>query len=170
MAYYAKVLTKSKNGILVQMPYRKPASRVEISILRSGEMMKIGTVYLSDGTTPSSLQLYGIVNHCKYISSQANQIKRWLDSDNGLSDLQTWTLDSHSDFHSTVGAYRAYGICGLSKENGKQYPYFFNLLTEEWKKLSTFNTIALFTNLTEIYAMSSKYMISDKNITMYGEI
>ncbi|MFR4303973.1 MAG: WD40-like domain containing protein [Bacteroides thetaiotaomicron] len=154
-AYYANILTASRNGITIQMPYRKPESRVEVCLLRNGEIMKIGTVYLSDGTTPSQYQLYGIVNHSKCLDERSNQITRWLDSDNGLSDMHTWTLDAHFDFHSTVGAYRTYGICGLSKENGMQYPYFFDLLTGEWKRLSEVNTIALFSDPTAIYALST---------------
>lgn len=156
IGYYAKILTKSRHGMTVQMPYRKPASRVEISILRRGEIMTIGTVYLTDGLTPSPLNLYGIVNHTKCPDAQDRHVIRWLDNENELSDLKTWTLDAHPDFHSTVGAYMAYGICGLSKENGKQYPYFLDLLTGEWEKLSDFNTISLFTDLSSIYALQSK--------------
>lgn len=154
-AYDANILTTSRNGMTIRMPYRKPESRVEVCLLRDGGMMKIGTVYLSDGTTPNQFHLYGIVNHSKCLDERSNQITRWLDRENGLSDMQTWPLDAHFDFHSTVGVYRTYGICGLSKENGIQYPYFFDLLTGEWKRLCDVNTIALFSDPTAIYALST---------------
>lgn len=65
-------------------------------------------------------------------------------------------MGTHTDFHSTVGMYRAFGICGLSKENDSQYPYFFDLCTQEWRKLSELNTIALFSTGSQIFAIQSK--------------
>lgn len=152
---YAKILSQSSNGMTIQMPYRKPASRVEINLRRNGEMMNIGNVNLTDGLTPKELNLYGIYNATKIETSQERQITRWLTGDNTTSNLESWALDTHPDFHSAVGVYRAYGICGLAKENDKQYPYFFDLCTQEWNKLSNINTIALFSNGSGIGAIQS---------------
>ena len=153
--YYAKIISKSSDGMTIQMPYRKPASRVEINLMRQGKMMNIGSVSLTDGLTPQELNLYGIYNATKIETSLERRITRWLDGDNGTSDLQSWALNPHPDFHSAVGVYRAYGICGLSKENDNQYPFFFDLCTQEWNKLSDINTIALFSNGNAIGAIQS---------------
>lgn len=153
--YRAKAITISTDGMTIQMPYRKPASRVEVNIMRAGEMMNIGNVILTDGLTPKELNLYGVYNGSKIKTSLEKQITRWIDEDNNASDFESWGLDKHPDFHSAVGAYRAYGICGLSKEDGKQYPYFFDLCTQEWNRLSDLNTIALFSNGSVIGAIQS---------------
>lgn len=153
--YRAKVVSRSHDGMTVQMPYRKPASRVEVNLMRQGEIMNIGKLYLSDGQTPASLCLYGI-NNC--IGEQRfgdYMITRWLDNDKSQSDMKEWSLGVHRDFHSAVGIYRAYGICGLSKENDGQYPFFFDLYTNEWNRLSERNTIALFGNSSQIYAIQN---------------
>lgn len=63
--YYAKVISKSSNGITIQMPYRKPASRVEVNLIRGGKIMNVGNVNLTDGLTPTELNLYGVYNATK---------------------------------------------------------------------------------------------------------
>lgn len=153
--YYAKVISKSSDGITIQMPYRKPASRVEINLMRDGKMINVGNVNLTDGLTPAELNLYGVFNATKIETSLEKQITRWVTEDNDISDLESWALNTHPDFHSAVGVYRAYGICGLSKENNNQYPFFFDLCTQEWSKLSDINTIALFGNGSVIGAIQS---------------
>ena len=122
--YYAKVISKSSNGITIQMPYRKPASRVEVNLIRGGKIMNVGNVNLTDGLTPTELNLYGVYNATKIETSLEKQITRLVAEGNDISDLESWTLDIHPDFHSAVGVYRAYGICGLSKENNNQYPFY----------------------------------------------
>lgn len=155
IGYRAKVIAKSADGMTIQMPYRKPASRVEVNLLRNGEMMYIGSVNLTSGLTPKELNLYGVYNETKIKSSLEKQITRWIDGDYYTNDHNSWALDLHPDFHSAVGAYRAYGICGLSKENDKQYPFFFDLCSQEWSRLSDINTIALFSNGNVIGAIQS---------------
>ncbi|MDE5872188.1 MAG: DUF4784 domain-containing protein, partial [Muribaculaceae bacterium] len=152
----AKVISTSADGMTIQMPYRKPASRVEVNLMRNGSIMYIGNVNLTDGLTPKDFNLYGVYNGTKIKTSLEKQITRWVDKDNNANDLKSWGLDIHPDFHSTVGAYRAYGICGLANENGNQYPYFFDLCTKEWNRLSDLNTIALFSNGSVIGAIQSR--------------
>lgn len=153
--YYPKVISKSSNGITIQMPYRKPASRVDINLVREGKIMNIGNVNLTDGLTPTELNLYGVYNATKINAGIEKQIQRFVTEDNEKSDMESWELNIHPDFHSAVGVYRAYGICGLSKENNHQYPFFFDLCTQEWNQLSNINTIALFGNGSEIGAIQS---------------
>lgn len=153
--YYAKVIAKSYDGMTIQMPYRKPASRVEVNLMRNGKLMNIGNVNLTDGLTPKEFNLYGVYNAAKVMLGDERQITKWFNGDNDISDLKSWTLNMHPDFHSALGVYRAYGICGLSKENDNQYPFFFDLCTEEWSKLSDMNTIALYGNGNAIGAIQS---------------
>lgn len=153
--YRAKVVTTSADGMTIQMPYRKPASRVEVNLMRNGNLMHVGNINLTDGLTPKELNLYGIYNATKIKTSLEKQIIRWVDENNNTSDLKSWGLGKQHDFHSAVGVYRAYGICGLSKEDGNQYPYFFDLCTQEWNRLNDLNTIALFSNGSVIGAIQS---------------
>lgn len=155
IGYRATIISKSYDGMTIQMPYRKPASRVEANLFRNGEIMYIGSVNLTSGLTPKELNLYGVYNETKIKTSLEKQITRWIDGDYYTNDLNSWALDLHPDFHSAVGAYRAYGICGLSKENDKQYPFFLDLCSQEWSRLSDNNTIALFSDGTVIGAIQS---------------
>lgn len=168
--YKAKVISKSADGRTIQMPYRKPASRVEINLMRNGDVMTIGNVNITDGLTPSELNLYGIYNATKIQTSLDKQIIRWVDENYNQGDMKSWSLAEHPDFHSAIGAYRLYGICGLSKENGNQYPFFFDLCTQQWNKLSDISTIALFGNGSTIGAIQSRdgkmYVATDITINL----
>lgn len=87
--YYAKVISKSSDGMTIQMPYRKPTSRVEVNLMHDGKIMNIGNVNLSDGLTPKELNLYGVYNATKIETSLEKQIIRWLTEDNSTSDLKS---------------------------------------------------------------------------------
>lgn len=164
--YYAKILTCTSDGIAIQMPYRKPESRVEVILMRGGEMMPIGEVCLKDGTTPKDFRLYGINNnlHNKGIWIDAIQIMRCVYDENAEYKEISWPMDEHPDFHSAVGLHRGYGLCGLAATEGVQYPFFFDFCTLQWKKLSNFKTIALFSTPSMVGALQAmdgeKYSIN----------
>lgn len=154
---YAEILSRTSESITIRMPYRKPASRVEIKLMRHGETMKMGTVYLTDGTTPKEMRLYGINNNLHNKGPWVDEllITRWMDDNTVASGTETWPLERYPDFHSAVGASRLYGACGLSREGDRQYPYFLDFYSQEWKQLSDLNTIALYSNVSYIEALQT---------------
>lgn len=144
-AYRAEILSYTQDEITIRMPYRKPESRVEILLMRNGKMMMIGEVRLKDGTTPKDARLYGINNiYRKGGQIDALQIMRCKYDPNAAYEMTSWPLEEHSDFHSVVGVWGSYGLCGLAKREGVEYPFFFDFCTSEWKQLSNLKTIALF--------------------------
>lgn len=154
----AEILTRTPDGITIRMPYRKPESRVEVMLMRGGEMMMIGEVRLKDGTTPKEVKLYGINNnlHNKGHYIDALQIERCGDEESWEHEQTSWSLEEHPDFHSVVGLWRTYGLCGLAQEEGVPYPFFFDFCTLEWKKLSDIKTIALLNAFTAIDALQTR--------------
>ena len=82
----------------IQMPYRKPASRVEVNLMRNGKIMNVGNINLTDGLTPKEFNLYGIYNATKIETSLEKQITRWVNEDNDISDMKSWTLEDASGF------------------------------------------------------------------------
>lgn len=165
--YRAEILTRSPEGLTIQMPYRKPESRVEVMLMRSGEMMAIGEVHLKDGMTPKDFRLYGINNnlHSKGSWVDAIQINRCVYDQNVGYEEISWEMDEHPDFHSVVGVHKGYGLCGLATTEGVQYPFFFDFCTLKWKKLSNNKTIALFNTPSTIGALQTRdgksYSIND---------
>lgn len=164
--YYAEILTRASDGIIIQLPYRKPESRVEVMLMRSGGMMKIGEVRLKDGTTPKDFRLYGINNnlHNKGSWTDATQIMRCIYDKNTEYKEISWPMDEHPDFHSAIGLHKGYGLCGLAATEGVQYPFFFDFCNLKWKKLSNYKTIALFNTPSVIGALQTmdgeKYTIN----------
>ncbi len=123
--------------------------------MRGSNLQNIGSVNITDGLTPKELRLCGVYNASKILTSDERQISQWIEGNDNPGYMTSWALDSHPDFHSAVGASRAYGICGLSEENGKTYPYFLDFCTQEWLRLNDVNTIALFSNGSAIGAIQN---------------
>ena len=151
--YYAEIVEKSAKSILIKMPYRMPESRVEVILMRSGDLMKLGEVRLADGQTPKEYRLYGISNnlHKKVFFRDVNQIER-IPMTSGETSFE-WTIDEYPDFHSVVNAWRTYGLCGLAQESGVQKAFFYDFCTGEWKKLSDCSTLALAGNGINVFGI-----------------
>lgn len=154
-AYRAEIIERTANSLLIQMPYRKPESRVEILLWRGGNLMKMGEVRLNDGQTPSEYRLYGINNnlHKKVLFRDLTQIESMQLTEETTPSQAKWQIDEHPDFHSTVNASRTYGLCGLAEESGIQKAFFFDFYTSKWKKLANTSTLALAGNGNVVVAI-----------------
>lgn len=143
--YYADILERASDGIAIRLPYRKPEARVEVVLVREGTMMLIGEIRVSSGATPKEARLYGINNNLsnKGFSTDLTRITRCASGEDGGYGTAQWELGGHPDFHSVVACWESYGLCGLSKENGISYPFFFDFCTAEWKQIDNRPTIAL---------------------------
>lgn len=161
--YYAEIVEKSAKGILIKMPYRMPESRIEVVLMRGGNLMKLGEVRLADGQTPKEYRLYGINNnlHKKVFFRDINQIER-IPLASGETSFE-WSIDEYPDFHSAVNAWRTYGLCGLAQESGVQKTFFYDFCTGEWKKLSNYSTLALAGNGNTVFGILEA---SDKKYTV----
>lgn len=155
-AYRAEIIEQSAHSILVQMPYRKPESRVEILLFRGGDLMKMGEVRLNDGQTPPEHRLYGINNnlHKKVLFRDLTQIESMQLTEETTPIQRKWQIDEHPDFHSAINAVRTYGLCGLAEEEGIQKAFFFDFCTAKWKKLTDNPTLALAGNGSDVTAIS----------------
>lgn len=158
IGYYAEILESSADGITVRLPYRKPESRVEVILLRSGTRMLVGELFLKDGATPKDARLYGINNNLynKGYFTDATQITRCVFDGNAGYGQAQWTMDERPDFHSVVSCWQCYGLCGLSKIEEGRYPFFFDFCSAEWKQLGTSPTIALFALPSGVGALQQK--------------
>lgn len=144
--YRAQITSFAGNGITIVLPNRKPESDVEIMLHRGGEMQLIGKIHLKDGTTPADIRLYGIIHNKTITRCPFN---------NSGYDSHEWSVADYPDFHSVVSCWQCYGICGLSKKEGKQFPCFFDLYTSEWKQLNDLSTLSLFSGTAFVGALQS---------------
>lgn len=140
--YRAEIMESASDGISIRLPYRKPESRVEVLVMRSGEMMHVGKLYVEDGATPEEARLYGITRGGGTAECMWN-----------VKPETRWTLDGCPDFHSAVSCWECYGLCGLSEIGGMQCPVFFDFCTSEWKRLGGYPTLALFASPSGVGAL-----------------
>ncbi len=129
---YAKIQSFASGCIEVELPYRYPAARVDITLMREGVTQSIGSLNITDGQAPKDLRLYGIkdrsVDGCI------------LDENN--RGTKTFTANLSGNIHSVVNVPRSFGLCGLTEVDGSRSAVFLNFFTGKAEHLSS-NAIAL---------------------------
>ncbi len=136
---YAKTQTATSDGITAVLPYRYPASDVEVSIMREGRLQKIGSLKITDGQSPKELRLYGISNADKRIDGFT------LDINNvGRKSLD---ITLPEDIHSVINVPRSFGLCGITGKDDNRAAVYVDFFTGETETLAT-DVIALFMTTT----------------------
>lgn len=132
---YAKTQTATSDGITAVLPYRYPASDVEVSIMREGRLQKIGSLKITDGQSPKELRLYGISNADKKIDGFT------LDINNvGRKSLD---ITLPEDIHSVINVPRSFGLCGITGKDDNRAAVYVDFFTGETETLAA-DVIALF--------------------------
>ena len=136
---YAKTQAATSDGITAVLPYRYPASDVEVSIMREGRLQKIGSLKITDGQSPKELRLYGISNADKRIDGFT------LDINNvGRKSLD---ITLPEDIHSVINVPRSFGLCGITGKDDNRAAVYVDFFTGETETLAA-DVIALFMTTT----------------------
>lgn len=129
---YAEIVSVEPTRIEVLLPYRYPAARVDVSLIREGKTQDIGSLNITDGQAPKDLRLYGIKD---------KSVDGYILDENGLG-RKNFTADLSGNIHSVVNVPRSFGLCGLTEEDGDRCAVFLNFFTGKTEHLSG-NAIAL---------------------------
>lgn len=138
---YAEIVSVEPGGVEVLLPYRYPAARVDVSLMREGKTQEIGSLNITDGQAPKDLRLYGIKD---------KSVDGYILDENGLG-RKNFTADLSGNIHSVVNAPRSFGLCGLAEEDGNRSAVFLNFFTGKTEHLSG-NAIALSRTPTNMIA------------------
>lgn len=132
---YAKTQAATSDGITAVLPYRYPASDVEVSVMREGGLQKIGSLRITDGQSPKELRLYGISNADKRLYGFT------LDINNvGRKSLD---ITLPENIHSVINVPRSFGLCGITGNADKKSAVYVDFFTGETETLAA-DAIALF--------------------------
>lgn len=138
---YAEIVSVEPTRIEVLLPYRYPAARVDVSLMREGKTQAIGSLNITDGQAPKDLRLYGIKD---------KSVDGYILDENGLG-RKSFTAVLSGNIHSVVNAPRSFGLCGLAEEDGNRSAVFLNFFTGKTEHLSG-NAIALSRTPTNMIA------------------
>lgn len=138
---YAEIVSVEPTRIEVLLPYRYPAARVDVSLMREGKTQDIGSLNITDGQAPKDLRLYGIKD---------KSVDGYILDENGLG-RKNFTADFSVNIHSVVNVPRSFGLCGLTEEDGDRCAVFLNFFTGKTEHLSG-NAIALSRTPTNMIA------------------
>lgn len=132
---YAKKQDAAPDGIIAVLPYRYPAADVEVSIMREGQLQKIGSLKITDGRAPKDLRLYGLGSESKSIEGFT------LDINNVGSRCLGIALPE--DLHSVINVPRSFGICGIMGRGEHRSAVLVDFFTGESETLAD-DVLALF--------------------------
>lgn len=138
---YAEIVSVEPTRIEVLLPYRYPAARVDVSLMREGKTQAIGSLNITDGQAPKDLRLYGIKD---------KSVDGYILDENGLG-RKSFTAVLSGNIHSVVNVPRSFGLCGLSEDDGNRSAVFLNFFTGKTEHLSG-NAIALSRTPTNMIA------------------
>lgn len=116
---YAEIVSVEPERIEVLLPYRYPAARVDVTLMREGKTQDIGSLNITDGQAPKDLRLYGIKD---------KSVDGYILDENGLG-RKSFTADFSVNIHSVVNVPRSFGLCGLTEEDGDRCAVFLNFFT-----------------------------------------
>lgn len=140
---YAEITSVEPERIEVLLPYRYPAARVDVTLMREGETQEIGSLNITDGQAPKDLRLYGIKDGQRSVDG-------YILDENGLG-RKSFTADLSGNIHSVVNVPRSFGLCGLAEEDGNRSAVFLNFFTGKTEHLSGY-AIALSKTPTNMIA------------------
>lgn len=138
---YAEIVSVEPERIEVLLPYRYPAARVDVTLMREGKTQDIGSLNITDGQAPKDLRLYGIKD---------KSVDGYILDENGLG-RKSFTADFSVNIHSVVNVPRSFGLCGLTEKDGNRSAVFLNFFTGKTEHLSG-NAIALSRTPTNMIA------------------
>ena len=138
---YAEIVSVEPERIEVLLPYRYPAARVDVTLMREGKTQDIGSLNITNGQAPKDLRLYGIKD---------KSVDGYILDENGLG-RKSFTADFSVNIHSVVNVPRSFGLCGLTEEDGDRCAVFLNFFTGKTEHLSG-NAIALSRTPTNMIA------------------
>lgn len=138
---YAEIVSVEPTRIEVLLPYRYPAARVDVSLMREGKTQAIGSLNITDGQAPKDLRLYGIKD---------KSVDGYILDENGLG-RKSFTAVLSGNIHSVVNVPRSFGLCGLAEDDGNRSAVFLNFFTGKTEHLSG-NAIALSRTPTNMIA------------------
>lgn len=138
---YAEIVSIEPERVEVLLPYRYPAARVDVSLMREGKTQAIGSLNITDGQAPKDLRLYGIKD---------KSVDGYILDENGLG-RKSFTAVLSGNIHSVVNVPRSFGLCGLAEDDGNRSVVFLNFFTGKTEHLSG-NAIALSRTPTNMIA------------------
>lgn len=133
---------RTENSVTVLAPGGYPASTVGLLLLRGGEVQKLGTVQVSDGTPPAEYRLYGMAD-----DAGDTRIDR-IDLATG-DVVDKIRLEGVASLRCPVNEYGANRICGLAERDGSRVGFFYDL-TMRYRELSEKPCVAVGTILSTV--------------------
>ena len=142
---------RTTTSITFLAPGHYPASTTKVRLRRSGEIMTLGEISVTNGEAPKEFQLYGIVNSHSD-TSYDNCIEHVNLTDGSPKNIVKLAEDQ-KDFSCVVNVPESQNLCGIQTIDGVRKVFSYDLSMHFWQDMELENILTLCNGQSSIIAV-----------------
>lgn len=156
------MIEQTATSITFLAPGHYPASTTKILLRRSGEIMTLGEIAVTNGKAPEEFQLYGIINSHSGIGS------KYCIQHVGLTQANPTDIvklaEDQKDFSCVVNSPESQRLCGIQTKDGIRTVYCYDLSMHYWQNMGLQNILTLCSNIDN--SITAVRQISSNEVTL----
>ena len=145
------MLEQTTTSITFLVPGHYPASTTKVRLRRSGEIMTLGEISVTNGEAPKEFKLYGIVNSHSD-TSYDNCIEHVNLTDGSPKNIVKLAEDQ-KDFSCVVNVPESQNLCGIQTIDGVRKVFSYDLSMHFWQDMGLENILTLCNGQSSIIAV-----------------
>lgn len=145
------MIEQTTTSITFLAPGHYPASTTKVRLRRSGEIMTLGEISVTNGEAPKEFQLYGIVNSHSD-TSYDNCIEHVNLTDGSPKNIVKLAEDQ-KDFSCVVNVPESQNLCGIQTIDGVRKVFSYDLSMHFWQDMGLENILTLCNGQSSIIAV-----------------
>lgn len=145
------MIEQTTTSITFLAPGHYPASTTKVRLRRSGEIMTLGEISVTNGEAAKEFQLYGIVNSHSD-TSYDNCIEHVNLTDGSPKNIVKLAEDQE-DFSCVVNVPESQNLCGIQTKDGVRKVFSYDLSMRFWQDMGLENILTLCNGQSSIIAV-----------------
>ena len=155
------MIEQTTTSITFLAPGHYPASTTKVRLRRSGDIMTLGEIAVTNGEAPEEFQLYGIVNSHSD-TSYDNCIEHVNLTDGSPKNIVKLAEDQ-KDFSCVANVPETQNLCGIQTKDGVRSVFSYDLSMRFWQDMGLKNILTLCNGQSSIIAVKQ---ISDNEMML----
>ena len=155
------MVEQTSTSITFLAPGHYPASTTKVRLRRSGDIMTLGEIAVTNGEAPKEFQLYGIVN--SHSSTGYNNCIEHVNLTNGTPTNIVGLTEDQKDFSCVANVPETQNLCGIQTKDGVRSVFSYDLSMRFWQDMGLKNILTLCNGQSSIIAVKQ---ISDNEMML----
>ena len=145
------MIEQTTTSITFLAPGHYPASTTKVRLRRSGEIMTLGEISVTNGEAPKEFQLYGIVN--SHSDTSYDNCIEHVNLTDGSPKKIVKLAEDQEDFSCVVNVPESQDLCGIQTKDGVRKVFSYDLSMRFWQDMGLENILTLCNGQSSIIAV-----------------